>query len=155
MTNVLVTGDCAPLQVAVTNSSGDTSCVGDLVTYTCTLPSVAHTWSIPSFGFMESITRETPTFDDPASQFFINTTADGGGANPITTALSVTSFAGLDETNIICSDANQITSEAQDAIAMVFGRCSLCTRGNLRSHPILPRKYLKLLALCATSHTHS
>ena len=125
MTNVLVTGDCAPLQVVICSGNTNTSCVGDLVTYTCTVPAVAHTWSIPSLGFSDTITRTSPTFDDPASPFSIVITADGGGANPITTALSVTSFAGLNGANITCSDGNELITETQDTIAMVFGKCSL------------------------------
>ena len=137
MTNVLVTGDCAPLQVTISSGNTNTSCVGDLVTYTCTVPAVAHTWSI--LDFMVAITRGTTTFDDPASRFSITTTVDGGGPNPITTELSVTSFAGLNGADITCSDGNAFTNETQDTIAMVFGKCSLCTRGrsgNLQSHPI-------------------
>ena len=127
MTNVLVTGDCAPLQVTVSSGNTNTSCVGDQVTYTCTVPAIAHMWSIPSLDFMTTITRTSPTFDDPASLFSIVKTADGGGPNPIATALSVTSFAGLNGASITCSDGNLVTTEAQDAIAMVFGKCSLCT----------------------------
>ena len=120
MTNVFVTGDCAPLEVDIAGRSGSTSCVGDMVTYTCTLPATAHTWSIPSLVDV-SITRVNPTFPPPGSppsQFSIVTTADGGGTNPITTELSVTSFAGLNGANVTCSDGNQLITETQDATAI-------------------------------------
>ena len=116
---LLHTGVSAPLQVSIA-----TSCVGDLVTYTCTLPTVSHAWMIPSLGFIETITRTTPTFSEPPSPFSIVTTADGGGANPITTALSVTSFAGLNGANITCGDPSQILNETQDTTVVVFGKCS-------------------------------
>ena len=77
-------GDCAPLQVSISGRSGSTSCVGDLVTYTCTLPAIAHVWESPTLGFAAAITRVNPTFpfpDGPASPFSIAITADGGGAN--------------------------------------------------------------------------
>ena len=115
-------GDPAPLQILVTGRSGSTSCVGDQVTFTCTLPAVAHVWSIRSLGFSAVISRGLPTFHDSASPFTIVTTADGGGVNPITTELSVTSFAGLNGANITCIDANQVVTEVQDTIAMVFGK---------------------------------
>ena len=69
-----MTGDCAPLQVAVTNRSGSTSCVGDQVTYTCTLNENSHEWEIPSIGLDETITRSEPTFPrngDPPSPLSI------------------------------------------------------------------------------------
>ena len=117
-----MTGDCAPLQVTISSGNTDTSCLGDMVTYTCTLPAVSHVWSIPSLGFLETITRSCPTFDDPASRFSIETTADEGGPNPITTALTVSSFAGLNGASITCSDGNEFTNETGDTIAMVFGK---------------------------------
>ena len=122
--SILFTGTC-PLQTVVTGRSGSISCVGDQVTFTCTVPAVAHSWDIPSLGLDASITRNTPTFSrpgDPSSRFSIVTTVDGGGANPITTELSVISFAGLNGTNITCSDANQIVTEHQSTIAIVFGK---------------------------------
>ena len=121
---IIYAGDCAPLQVAIAGRSGSISCVGDMVTFTCTVPAVAHSWDIPSLVDV-SITRQDPTFPrpgDPASPFAITITADEGGVNPILTALSVTSFAGLNGANITCSDANQIEDEAQDATALVFSK---------------------------------
>ena len=123
---LLYAGDCAPLQVAVTGRSGSTSCVGDWVTYTCTVSAVAHDWDIPSLGLDATITRTSPTFPrpgDPVSPFSIVTTADGGGPSPVTTVLSVTSFAGLNGITLSCSDGNQFTNGTQDVIAMVFGKC--------------------------------
>ena len=65
--------------------------------------------------------RSLPPPVGPPSLFLIETTEDGGGA--ITTELSVTSFAGLNGANITCSDGNLITTETQDATALVFGKC--------------------------------
>ena len=117
-------GDCAQLQAFNEDRSGNASCVGDAVFFTCTVPAVAHDWRIPSLGFIATINRINPTFagpDDPASPFSIAIIEDEGGANPITTQLSVTSFAELNGTNIICSDANQIATEIQETTIVVFG----------------------------------
>ena len=89
---------------------------------------MVHSWDIPSFGLDIIIARSQSTFplpDGPVSPFSITITADGGGANPITTTLSVTSFAGLNGADITCSDGIQIIDDTQDAIAMMFGKCSL------------------------------
>ena len=122
-----MTGDCAPLDVDISGRNGsNTSCVGDLVTYTCTVPAVAHDWEILSLGFTATINRNNPTFPrptNPPSPFTIVTTADGNGSNPITTALSVTSFAGLRGEDIICTDGNLVSRETRNATAMVFGKC--------------------------------
>lgn len=88
--------------MSIAGRNGSMPCVGETVTYTCTVAAIAHAWKIPSFGFSVTISRATPTFSD--GQFSIITTADGGGSNPITTALSVTTFAGLDGANITCED---------------------------------------------------
>ena len=122
---MLVTGDCALLEVSISGRNGSTSCVGDQVTYTCTVSDNVHQWQIPSRHFSEFILRNLPTFPRPGdypSPFSIMTEDDGGvGADPITSALSVTSFLGLDGANIACSDTGAI--EIQDATAMVFGKC--------------------------------
>ena len=164
VTNVLVTGDCAPLQVTITDRSGSTSCVGDLVNYTCTLPAVSHNWRIPSLGDV-SITRINPIFPrpgDPPSQFSIVTTSDEGGTNPITTVLSVTSFAGLNGITITCSDGNRFINETQEAIAMVFGKCSLYTGGEGGStvthyftKEVIHATLKTASLMCPFSHTHS
>ena len=126
---LIVAGDCAPLQVAVAGRSGSTSCVGDLVTVTCTLPVVIHDWEIPSLGLDVIITRRIPTFprfsgDD--SRFSIAITMQGGlDTDSITTELSVTSFAGLSGANITCSDPLQIIGATQDTIILLFGKCKL------------------------------
>ena len=127
MINVLVIGDCASLQVAVTNRSGSTSCVGDMVTYTCTVPSIAHQWNIPSLGESVIVTRNRRTFSGSGDgSLSIALTTDE--ADAITTALSVTSFAGLNGANITCFDAIGGVIETQDTTAMVFGRCSIISR---------------------------
>ena len=100
---------------------------------------MAHSWDIPSLGLDAIITRNQRIFpfpDGPAAPFSISIVADEGGANPITTALSVTSFAGLDGAEITCSDANQIATETQNATVLVFGKCSRAgSRGGWGVHP--------------------
>ena len=64
-----------------------------------------------------SISRANPVFTD--SLFSIATVADGGGANPISTALSVRIFPGLDEANIICSDSSEIATALQEATVLI------------------------------------
>lgn len=117
-----MTGDFSPLGFAIAGRSGSRSCVGDLVTYTCTLPAVSHRWRIPTFGLQQLdviITRANSVFSD--SRISISITEDEGGANPITTELSVVLFSGLDGANIICRDGNEFLFQIQEATVMVAG----------------------------------
>ena len=120
-------GDCAPLQVSVTNRSGSISCVGDVVTYTCTVPSIAHQWNAPSLGVAGIITMTLPAF--PGSGEGSPSVSLTSGDDPITTALSVTSFAGLNGADITCFDALIRINETQDSTAMVFGKCLIIIYG--------------------------
>jgi hypothetical protein len=118
------TGDGAPFEdVVVTGRSGSTSCVGDMITYTCTIPAVSHTWAT-SLGFDTSISRGSPTFPTigVSSQFSIVTTADPGGANPITTAFSVNATVELNGTVVTCSDGNQMVNDTQSDAVTIFGK---------------------------------
>jgi hypothetical protein len=122
------TGDGAPFKDVVTDRNGSTSCVGDMITYTCSVPAVAHAWEIPSLNFSELITRTTATFppiNNDTSQFSIVTTADPGGNNSITTALSVNATAALDGANVTCGNGDQIVNDIQSNIIMVFGKSAV------------------------------
>jgi hypothetical protein len=114
----------APLQTTVMNRNGPTSCVGDTVIYTCTAGSITHLWRITQPG-----SNATSASVFPASS--TATVLDGAGVitiddtvnDVITTVLTVTSFAGLNETNILCTDINGNT--VQETTAAVFGECCL------------------------------
>ena len=112
----------APLQTTVLNRA---SCVGDTVTYTCTVSGNGHDWTIEPPGssvISASITRRFPDFPrpgNPPSPFIINTTSDVSSS--LATVLTVTAFAGLNGTRISCVDVIDVSGDLQEATAAVFG----------------------------------
>ena len=100
-------------------SDTNTSCVGQEVTYTCTVPAIAHAWIIYTLPnpISKSITRVTT--EDSAPPFSFQTVQDN--ANGIVTAISVTAFPELNGTVISCRDGNVLGGDMQETTAMVFG----------------------------------
>jgi hypothetical protein len=125
---LIIIGVGAPLQTTVLNRSGSTSCIGDTVNYTCTVGGGAHIWRIAPPGSSVStvaITRGSPTFPAPGgspSPFMISLATDDIVNNVITTVLTVTSFAGLNGTDISCTDTSVVNGEVQETIAIAFGK---------------------------------
>ena len=111
--------NCAPLQIDAPARAGSTSCIGDTITYICTVSSQAHTWSIASLGVTVAITRAVPMTTSPPVT--VVTTGDDGTS--ITTALTVTAVTGLDGANITCVEgvAGPQDAQLQEVIASVFG----------------------------------
>ena len=110
--------------VIVSGRNGSIPCHGETVTYVCTVRATAHTWKIPSLSFSETISRLDPIFPSPggpASQFSINTTADG---EFITTALTMVADSSFNGTNITCLDNNARPGEGevQQISVEVFGK---------------------------------
>ena len=62
-----------------------------------------------------TVSRANPVFTN--SLFSVMLTAAGGG----TSALSGTASAALNGVYIVCSDGNELTSDIQEAVAMVAG----------------------------------
>jgi hypothetical protein len=128
----LCVGVGAPLQTTVENRSGSTSCVGDTVNYTCNINANVHIWRItqPGSGLIAATLSNTlgfPTFPpsgaDP-SPFMIAVTTDDNVTGFITTVLTVTSFAGLNGTSILCAENAMATGDdIQETTAVVFGKC--------------------------------
>jgi hypothetical protein len=127
----IMVGVGARLQTTVVNRGGSTSCVGDTVIYTCNISVDVHIWRITRPGF--DVTTATlsnalglPTFPAPgaSSPFVITIAVDDNVTGVITTVLTVTSFAGLDGTNISCAENAMVTGDdIQETTAAVFGEC--------------------------------
>ena len=100
-----------------------TSCIGDNVTYACTVNAVGHTWDISSPAAFVSITRTVRTVSITPYSFML--TEDFGSS--ITSTLSLTVFAGFNGTVITCLDSNALLGEGdkQSTTAMVFGECCI------------------------------
>ena len=95
-----------------------TSCVGEVVTYVCTVDSPAHLWSSADFAQSVTIAGGSPDVTDENGFTFLRMSfADG----ILTSSVTLTSYSGLDGVMIACVDATAIDAEEQNTIAMVYG----------------------------------
>ena len=106
-----------------------TPCVGDDVTYTCTVNSTVHTWRIDE-QVLFSITPQTavtnnPEFRDPYTLRHVLTTDSG-----MISTLSVTATSALNGTRVTCQDGLQ-NSERQNITVSVFGEITKYTMNEL------------------------
>ena len=103
-------------------SDTNTSCVGQEVTYTCTIQSTSHAWTLHTLPnpLTTAITRATP--EDTRPPYSFQTVSDDG--NTIITSVTVTAFPELNGTIISCVDGNAPTGQGdmQETTAMVFGK---------------------------------
>ena len=106
--------------------SGDVSCVGDTVKFTCTIPAAAHAWRIASLATVTlSIALRNRTVDE---RYFVEVISSTNNPVMVTESrLTVTSFQGLNGQNIECFDISGVVAERQEATAMVFGKV-MCVR---------------------------
>ena len=78
-------------------------CPGERVTFTCTVPSLAHWWSVPSFDIARSLlpADQGRVMSDPPFQFSVTGTVPG---TSITSTATVTATADLIGTLVLCQD---------------------------------------------------
>ena len=109
------------LGIEVSGRDGNTSCVMDTVTYTCTLPVNVHVWNYQFTGGVPQQVAVVPlSTPNTISGVTIMVTGSGGGT--FTTALIVTSFAELNGTIFTCGGGAAGDAGNQTATVMVFGR---------------------------------
>jgi len=110
---------CAQLQ-----SSVERPCPGQNVTFTCTIPSLAHWWEVPSLGITpRSLTPSdlNGVSPDPPFQFAVIEVIPG---TSITSTATVTATANLNGTNVFCRDGNLVLPDPQNATIVVIGSSS-------------------------------
>ena len=99
-------------------------CIGDIVNYTCSVQSDAHTWIAGSFGDEnvvrgDTINAPTPIRFSPYTLFLL-----ARSSNAIQSSLTAVAFADFNNTEISCRDGlaiNVQNSDRQHATAMVYG----------------------------------
>ena len=110
-------GDSAELEVLINGVNNiivrTTSCVGENVTYVCTVASVGHVWSSDAFTNPLTVIDESPDVVEITFTFRSVSLDDG----TLTSSLSITSYPGLDGIMLMCSGGG----DEQTATAMVFG----------------------------------
>ena len=91
----------------------------------------AHNWTIHTDPVLNAtVSRVNPVFTN--SLFSVMLTAGGGG----TSALSVNASAALNGVYIVCSDGNGLTSDIQEAVAMVAGKWDCYPAPRMRSEGV-------------------
>ena len=109
-----------------------TSCIGDDVTYTCTVDSVAHRWDFGN-GFTGTVLIGDGLNDPQQQGPYTLERVPGNSTSSVVSTLSVTAFAGLNGILISCRDGivAENVAETQTTTALVLGEfmyTDLCTR---------------------------
>ena len=102
-------------------SMTSTTCIGDDVTYTCNLISVAHTWN---FGELSGSVVLGSPLNVPISIGVYTLEHVFGNSSFIVSTISVTAFAELNGTQISCTDGSVLPEDAetQTTTAIVYGK---------------------------------
>ena len=116
-------GDCGELQVVTGDIGRTISCVGETVSYVCTVASVNHIWS--SDSFVQSITIAGASPDVTDANGFTFQSMGLNEDNFLTSSVSVTSFPELNGSLIQCGDASGLGAEEQNTTALVIGEYKL------------------------------
>ena len=122
MCNYNILGWTNPLEVLVdgVEFTGTVFCVGDNVTFTCTVPSVAHQWSGPDdLSVLIGPLSEVPLIRGTDDRFIW--TRVGNQTSGLMTSLSLIVYSGFPGATLTCSDTIQMNSETQTATATVLG----------------------------------
>lgn len=107
------------LESVIRGRNGTLSCIGENVTYICTVAALSHAWNIPSFGIATSITVQTA--QSSLSPFLIRLLSHNSSS--ITSSLSFISAAVLNATSISCTDSTRLDGEVQRATVRILGEC--------------------------------
>ena len=100
-------------------------CPGESVTFTCTISSLAHQWSVPSLGIIQSILPRDQGRVVSKPPFQFNVTEVMTGSNIISTA-TVTATADLNGTIVLCQDGIGTLPDQRSTITII-GEHVACT----------------------------
>ena len=96
-------------------SSVERPCPGESVTFTCTVPSLAHRWKVPSLNISQTLVPSSlPQFDHP---FEFNVTEAVTGKS-ITSTATANATADLNGTLVLCEDGNLILPKQNTTIRL-------------------------------------
>ena len=120
---LFVAGSCASLQTVVSERSGETSCVGDTVTYTCNIAGSFHIWRISLLQNAFYVTIDLRTSISPP--YLIEVVSDNGVDMVTVSRLTLTSFRELNGVTIRCIATGN--REIQETTAMVGESISIAS----------------------------
>ena len=105
-------------------------CPGENVTFTCTIPSVGHQWSIPSHGIFQSLLPRDQGRVIPNPPFQFTVIEVTTGSNILSTA-TVTATADLNGTVLLCQDGIRMLRNQNNIINIIGKHSVLCLHANV------------------------
>ena len=102
------------------NFSGTGFCVGDNVTFTCTVPINTHHWSGPGLSETVGAATVVPFLSGTDNQFIL--TRVDFQQSIISTSLSLTVYSGFDGVTLVCADGGGGNGDPQNFTATVLGK---------------------------------
>ena len=99
-------------------------CPGESVTLTCTVPSTAHQWNIPSLGITQSLLPrdEGRVFSEPPFQFTVTRVITG---SIIISTATVNATADLDATLVLCQGGTGMEPDQNSTLNIIGEYCML------------------------------
>ena len=104
-------------------------CPGENVTFTCTIPSNGHQWSIPSRGIFQSLLPRDQGRVILNSPFQFTVTEVMTGS--IISTATVTATADLNGTVLLCQDAIGMLPNQNNTINIIGKHSVLCLHANV------------------------
>ncbi len=105
-----------PLQTRVEGTDRVESCIGENITYTCSVPGSAHLWTAPRLLPPNTVVNST-FLDEVTSQYTLRLVSYDG-FNIISSLTIIILDAEFSNTNVTCS--NPLGNEVQQRIAVVL-----------------------------------
>ena len=104
------------------------SCVGENITFVCTVASLGHAWTVGSFVTRQAVLANDDEDITEVEMFTFRRVSVSGGT--ITSSLSVLSFSDLNNVMVECVDGGG-GAEEQNIVAQVYGEfkyilCMMC-----------------------------
>lgn len=101
-------------------SNRNTPCIGENITYICTVPALSHAWNVPQYGVSATISVQTTSFTNEEPEFTMRLLTRSSTA--ITSSLSVIVFTSLNGTRITCTDSITLNGESQEILMEILGK---------------------------------
>jgi len=117
----------ASVSAAQLQSSVETLCPGDRVTFTCTISSTSHQWVVSSLGIDRTLApvNQGGVITDPPFQFMVTVAIPG---TSIISTATVNASENLNNTFVSCRDGNVIRPDQNNTIIIIGERAEICIR---------------------------
>ena len=114
-------------------------CPGEQMVFTCTVPSLAHQWKIPSLNITQTLALSSQPQSDHPFEFNVTEVVPG---TSITSTATVNVTADLNGTLVLCKDGNlvllnqntTINLRGEHAVVDVMVKCTVVTTNEEFEH---------------------